>query len=128
MMIIAIMNIITVFLVLIMERTQMIGILKSMGMANKKIMYIFLYSSLYVVSLGTLLGTSMAVLLCVGQSQFGWIHLPEASYYIKEVPIYLKFSNILLIDLGTIMICLFLLFIPLIIIRTISPSKALKFT
>lgn len=127
MMIIAIMNIITVFLVLIMERTQMIGVLKSIGMANKNIMQIFLYSSLFVVGLGTLIGTCFATLLCIGQAQFGWIHLPEASYYIKEVPIYLKLSNVLLIDLGTIMICLLLLFIPLIIIRTISPSKALLF-
>lgn len=127
MLIIAIINMITAFLVLIMERTKMIGLLKSVGMPNFQVMKIFIYSSTYIVLLGTISGTLLAVILCKLQEHFGLIQLAESTYYIKQVPIYLNWSTIIIINLGTILLCILLLFIPAFIIRKISPTKALLF-
>lgn len=127
MLIIAIINMITAFLVLIMERTKMIGLLKSIGMPNFQIMKIFIFSSTYIVLFGALSGSIFAILLCKLQAHFGFIQLAESTYYIKQVPIFLNWTTVLLINLGTIFICVLLLFIPAFIIRKISPTKALLF-
>lgn len=127
MLIIAIINMMTAFLVLIMERTKMIGLLKSVGMPNFQVMKIFIYSSTYIVLLGTISGTLLALILCKLQEHFGLIQLAESTYYIKQVPIYLNWSTIIIINLGTVLLCVLLLFIPAFIIRKISPTKALLF-
>jgi len=127
MLLIAIINMITALLILILERTQMVGILKSLGMSNLKIQQIFIYSSLFIVTSGILLGTFLGVGLCLLQQHIGFINLDESTYYIKQVPIRLELSTIVWIDVGTILICLVLLLLPSYIIRTISPTKALRF-
>ena len=127
MMIIAIVNMITALLILIMERTQMIGILKSLGIENKKIKQIFLYTSFYIISLGVILGAILGIGLCLIQQHYGIITLDETVYYIKNVPIYLSVSTITYIIATTIFVCLSLLLIPAYIIKTILPTKALQF-
>nr|MBP6315736.1 ABC transporter permease [Chitinophagaceae bacterium] len=127
MLIIAVINMITALLILIMERTQMIGILKSLGMPNAGIRNIFMYTSFYIISAGVLMGALLGVGLCLLQAHFGIISLDEAVYYVNKVPIYLEPSTVASIIVGTILICLSLLLIPIYIIRTISPTKALKF-
>lgn len=127
MLIIAVINMITALLILIMERTQMIGILKSLGMANLQIRNIFLFTSFYIISFGTVMGAVLGIGLCLAQQYFGLFSLDESVYYIKKIPIYLDPITVLSILAGTIAVCLSLLLIPTYIIRTISPTKALKF-
>jgi lipoprotein-releasing system permease protein len=127
MLIIAVINMITALLILIMERTQMIGILKSLGMPNAGIRNIFLYTSFYIISAGVLIGTFLGIGLCFLQTRFGIISLDEAVYYVDKVPIHLDPITVVCIIVGTILICLSLLLIPIYIIRTILPTKALKF-
>ncbi len=127
MLIIAVINMITALLILIMERTQMIGILKSLGMPNHKIRNVFLYTSFYIISTGVGIGAVVGIGLCILQNKSGLISLDESIYYIDKVPIHLDFYTVAAILAGTILVCLSLLLIPMIIIRNILPTKALKF-
>jgi lipoprotein-releasing system permease protein len=96
-------------------------------MANLQIRNIFLFTSFYIISLGTVIGAVLGIGLCLAQQYFGLFSLDESVYYIKKIPIYLDPITILSILAGTIAVCLSLLLIPSYIIRTISPTKALKF-
>ncbi len=127
MLVIAIINMITALLILILERTQMIGVLKSLGMKNGAIRKVFLYNSAVIISIGILFGTILGVGICLIQQYAGIIKLDEATYYVKTVPISINLFTILWIDIITIISCLLLLLIPSIIIKTITPVKALKF-
>lgn len=127
MLIIAVINMITALLILIMERTQMIGILKSLGMINQSIRNVFLITSFYITSIGVGIGTVVGLGLSLLQSKFGFISLDENTYYIDTVPIYIDPLMVMKILIGTILVCLSLLLIPMYIIRNISPTKALKF-
>lgn len=127
MIIIATINMITAFLILVLERVQMIGILKSLGMSYSKIRSIFLYSSFYIISLGVLLGCIVGLSICFLQSYFGIISLDESIYFIKKVPIFIHIPTLIGIVLGTIGVCLSLLIIPSVIIHKISPTKAIRF-
>jgi lipoprotein-releasing system permease protein len=127
MLIIAMVNMITALLILILERTRMIGLLKAIGMPNGNIQQVFLFSSLGILTIGISVGTFFGIGLCMLQEKFGFIHLDESTYYIKTVPIFIQPSIIFMILSGTFILGLLLLFIPTIIIRTISPIKALLF-
>lgn len=128
MMIIAVINMITALLILILERTNMVGILKSLGMSNGNIRRIFLINSLQIVLMGACSGTLLGVGICLAQQHFGLVRLNEATYYVSQVPVYLHWANIAFINILTIGSCLILLIIPSFIIRTITPVKALRFT
>ena len=127
MMIIAAVNLITCLIILMLERTQMTGILKSMGAENWTIQKIFLLSSGYISISGVILGTLIGVSIAVLQQQTGFIPLNEEAYLISEAAVDLNLGNILLIDLGTIAICYVTLLLPSLIIRRISPLKAIRF-
>lgn len=127
MMIIAMINMISALLILILERTPMVGILKSLGMTNLKIQSIFLYSSLYIISVGILFGTILGIGLSYLQIKFGFLKLDEATYYINKVPIALHAENIALIIFSTTLICLSILIFPSLLVRKISPTKAINF-
>lgn len=127
MMIIALINMISALLILILERTPMIGILKSLGMSNIKIQLIFLYSSFYIIGIGLLLGTLLGVGLCLLQKKFGFLKLDEATYYVTKIPIALHTENILIILFSTVLICFSILIFPSLIVRKVSPTKAINF-
>jgi lipoprotein-releasing system permease protein len=127
MMIIALINMISALLILILERTPMIGILKSLGMSNLKIQLIFLYSSFYIIGIGLFLGTLLGVGLCLLQQKFGFLKLDEATYYVNKIPIALHLENILFILFSTVIICFSILIFPSLIIRNVSPTKAINF-
>lgn len=127
MMIIAIINMITALLILILERTQMVGILKSIGMRNTKIRSIFIINSLQIAGLGILFGTILGLSICVLQQRYGFFTLNESTYYVKQVPIFIQWSTIAFIIVLTFLTCFVLLLIPSYIIKTIRPVKALKF-
>ena len=127
MIVVATINMIVALLVLILERTQMIGILKALGANNWNIRKIFLYNAAYLISRGLLLGNLIALALLFLQKTFGIIKLNPQNYYVSEVQVDINFLHILLLNIGTIVICLLVLLIPSYIITKISPVKAIRF-
>lgn len=127
MIIIAGINMITALLVLILERTQMIGILKALGNNNWSIRKIFLYNAAYLIGIGLFWGNLIGIGLLLVQKYFGVITLDPETYYVNQAPVYLNLSHILLINLGTLVLCLLMLIIPSVIVSKISPVKAIKF-
>jgi len=117
---------ISTLLILILERTNMIGILKALGMKNGSIRKIFLYNSAYIIGKGLLWGNLAGITLCWLQLHFGIIKLPQESYYVSVVPINLYYLPILLINVGTLLVCMILLIVPSHIISRIQPVKAIQ--
>ncbi|MCC1484111.1 ABC transporter permease [Winogradskyella immobilis] len=121
-------NMITALLVLILERTQMIGVLKALGSSNWTIRKVFLYNASYLVGLGLLWGNIIGISLLFIQNQFGLVKFPNPEqYYISKIPIYISLDYILLLNIGTFIICMLMLIVPSVIISKISPVKAMRF-
>jgi lipoprotein-releasing system permease protein len=120
-------NMVVALLVLILERTQMIGILKSLGANNWNIRKIFIYNSFYLITKGLFWGNLIGISLLLLQKYFGVIKLNPESYYVNEAPVDINIFYILLLNIGTVAICLLVLLIPSYIITKISPSKAIRF-
>ena len=124
---VATINMVVALLVLILERTQMIGILKSMGANNWTVRKIFLYNAFYLISKGLFWGNLIGVGMLLIQQNFGIIKLNPENYYVNEAPVFIDFGTIFLLNIGTILICLLILLIPSYIITKISPIKAIRF-
>lgn len=120
-------NMISGLLILILERINMIGVLKAMGAENWLIRKIFLYNAIFLTGRGLLWGNVIGIGLCLIQEHFKVIKLDPASYYINSVPINLEIIPLLLLNLGTMVVILSMLVIPSFIISRVSPVKAIKF-
>lgn len=120
-------NMVVALLVLILERTQMIGILKSVGANNWSIRKIFLYNAAYLIGRGLLWGNIIGIGLLLLQKQFEIVKLNPESYYVNVAPVEINLLYILLLNIGTVLICLVVLLIPSYIITKISPSKSIRF-
>jgi lipoprotein-releasing system permease protein len=127
MILVAVVNMITALIILILENTRLIGILKALGMNNKQVQKIFLYQISVIVGKGLLYGNTIAIVLCLLQSKLHFIKLDETSYYIDHVPVHLNWALILLINMATFVICTLALLIPLRLITRISPVKAIRY-
>jgi lipoprotein-releasing system permease protein len=127
MIIVATINMVVALLVLILERTQMIGILKALGANNWAVRKIFLYNAFYLIVRGLFWGNAIGIGLILIQQYFGIIQLNPENYYVNQAPVYLNWGYILLLNIGTILICLVVLLIPSYIITKISPVKAIRF-
>ncbi|MCX6248555.1 MAG: ABC transporter permease [Bacteroidetes bacterium] len=119
---------ISTLLILILERTTMIGILKALGMTNGGIRRIFLVNAVYIIGQGLLWGNLVGATLCVIQQKYGVITLPQESYYVSVVPVNLDLWNILLLNAGTVLVCLAMLLLPSFVSTRISPVKAIRFS
>jgi lipoprotein-releasing system permease protein len=120
-------NMITALLVLILERTQMVGILKALGAANFSIRKIFLYNAGYLIIKGLFWGNLIGLTLLFVQKYSGILTLDPSTYYVTAVPVHIDFGYIALLNIGTLLLCLSMLIIPSIIIAKISPAKSIKF-
>ena len=127
MLVVAVINMISALLIMILERTNMIGLLKALGESNWGIRKIFLYNALYLVGFGMLLGNIFGLGLGFFQQKTKFFKLDEASYYMKFIPVEFNLIDILLINLGTLIVCLLVLLIPSILVTKISPVKAIAF-
>jgi lipoprotein-releasing system permease protein len=127
MIVVATINMVVALLVLILERTQMIGILKAMGANNWNIRKIFLYNAFYLIVRGLFWGNLIALSLLFIQKYFGVIQLNPENYYVNQAPVSINLGHILLLNAGTIAVCLLVLLIPSYIITKISPVKAIRF-
>ena len=125
--IVAILNLITCLIILLLERTRMIGVLKALGSPNITIQKIFLYQGAMITVTGIVIGNVLALLLCWFQQHYGFITLPEEMYYISKAEIRLEWWHVVFVDVLTFVICLSILMIPTLIIRRIQPVKAIQF-
>lgn len=128
MILVSIINMTTSLMILILERTNMIGILKALGTPNWSIRKIFLYNAAYIIGWGLLLGNLIGIGLCLLQIQFGIITLPEDLYYVSVVPIEFNWLTILALNAGTMFITLMVLIIPSWLVSKIDPVKAIRFS
>ena len=120
-------NIISVLLVLILERTNMIGILKSIGADNSSIKRVFLIIVSYIIFLGLLIGNLVGLGLLFAQKKLSLIKLDPEIYYTSQVPVYLSLDYIFILNLFTFLVCLFSIVIPSYLISKISPIDSIKF-
>ena len=127
MIVVSTINMVVALLVLILERTQMIGILKAMGANNWNIRKIFLYNAFYLIARGLVYGNLIAISLLLIQKNFGVVKLNPENYYVNEAPVSINLFHILVLNGGTIFLCLLVLMIPSYIITRISPVKAIRF-
>jgi len=128
MIIVAGINMITALLVLILERTQMIGILKALGSSNWSIRKVFLYNATYLICLGLFWGNLIGIGLLFIQQQFELLKFPDPEqYYVSVIPVHIGLDYIILLNIGTFIACLLMLLIPSVIITKISPVKAIRF-
>jgi len=127
MIIVAGINMITALLVLILERTQMIGVLKALGSNNWSIRKLFLYNASYLIVLGLFWGNLIGLGLLFAQKYFKLFPLDPSIYYVTEVPIYINVSYFIALNIGTFILCLIMLLVPSYVITKISPVRAMRF-
>lgn len=127
MIIVATINMVVALLVLILERTQMIGILKALGASNWSVRKIFLYNAFYLIIRGLFWGNLIGISLLLIQQYFGIIKLNPENYYVNQAPVCLNWGYVVLLNLLTITVCFLVLLIPSYIITKISPVKAIRF-
>lgn len=127
MLLVALLNMTTALLILILDRTRMIGILKALGAGNNLIRSIFLYNALIILGIGLTIGNALGLGICWLQQQTGFIKLDESSYYFSEAPVYFDWLPVLGINLLTIVITLLVLILPSMLISKVSPLKAIRY-
>ncbi|MFD2565810.1 ABC transporter permease [Pseudotenacibaculum haliotis] len=120
-------NMITALLVLILERVPMIGVLKALGSSNWSIRKVFLYNATYLILQGLFWGNLIGLTILLAQQYFGFITLDPENYYVSEVPVYINVFSMLLLNIGTLVLCFAMLLIPSVIITKIQPSKSIRF-
>ena len=127
MLVVSIINMVTALLILILERTNMIGTLKSLGTTNGRIQRIFLYYGAIIIVTGLTIGNAIGLGLCWLEQQFKFIHLSEVDYYLSYAPIQFDFWTILILNIGTLIITTLFLILPTFMVLSISPVKAIRF-
>jgi len=127
MIIVALINMVNALLILILDRTNMIGLLKALGASNAGIIKIFLYQSAHIVIRGMLWGNIIGLGFCFIQSQFQLISLDPQTYYVSHAPIYIEVWQIVLLNGGVFAICVLFLVIPALLVSKISPVRALRY-
>lgn len=127
MILVATINMVVALLVLILERTQMIGILKALGANNWSVRKIFLYNAFYLILRGLVWGNGIGIGVLLIQKYFGVIQLNPENYYVNQAPVYFNLGYILVLNLLTVAVCSIVLLIPSYIITKISPVKAIRY-
>lgn len=127
MLVVAGFNMVSGLLILILDRTNMIGILKALGSPNVSIRKIFLYQAGFMILKGLIWGNLIGILICLVQDRFAIIGLDQSSYYLNTVPINFSILHILALNLGTALIIVLMLIIPSMVISRISPARAIRF-
>lgn len=127
MLFIAVVNLITCLLILLLERVPMVGSLNAMGASHAMIQKVFLYQASFIACAGIGLGVLIGLGLSVLQLKFQWIHLDESAYLIDVLPIQIQPLQVIGVIVGTAIICYLSFLLPTIWIKKISPAKAIRF-
>ncbi|HOI29793.1 MAG TPA: ABC transporter permease [Melioribacteraceae bacterium] len=124
---VAVFNIIGTLLMIVLERTNTIGVLRSLGMSRKRIISLFLYHGFYLTIIGTIAGNLLAYILSILQDRFDIISLPDKIYFVSRVPIAINPDNYLFVSAITIVIALIASIIPAFVASKIKPISAIRF-
>ena len=127
MILVSIINMISALLILILDRTAMIGLLKAMGALNWNIQKIFIINAAYLILWGLLLGNIIGLGLGFVQQQFHLVSLDKSSYYVDHVPILFEPSDILFLNLGSFVICTAMMILPSFVVSRIDPVRTIRF-
>lgn len=127
MVVIATLNLVTCLLILVLERTRMVGILKAIGAQNFIIQRIFLYHGSLISVAGLVGGNVLAFVICWLQQKYGFITLPEDAYYISKAAVDIVWWQVLLVNITTFVVCFLVLTIPTLIVKKIQPVRAIQF-
>lgn len=127
MILIAGINMITALLVLILEKTNMIGVLKSLGANNLSIRKVFLYNAVYLILIGLFWGNLIGLGILFLQEKFHIITLDPKTYYVKSAPVFIEWYHVVFLNIGTLVLCFIMLLLPSYIITRVNPVKAIKF-
>lgn len=125
--IVAIINLVTCLLILVLERTRMVGVLKAVGCPNVSIQQIFLYHSTYITVVGVVAGFVCGVGLCLLQAYTGFIKLDESAYYVSVAPVKIIWWQVGAVCSGTVVVCFASLILPTLLVRSVNPVKAIQF-
>ncbi len=128
MMAVAAINLITCLLILVIERTRMVGVLKAVGMDNARIKQVFWYYALYISLMGIGIGLAISLLLLWLQYQFGFIQMDESTYYVAVLPVKIIWWQVAAIVVGTFTVCAVTLRLPLVYVTKTNIVKALRFS
>ena len=127
MLIVSAFNMISGLLIIILDRTTMIGILKALGMNNQGVRNIFLYQSVYLMAKGLFWGNLAGIGVCLLQYYFKFLKLNPESYFLEYVPVNFNLSHLVILNIGTLLITLIVLMLPSMVIARIDPSRTIRF-
>jgi lipoprotein-releasing system permease protein len=127
MLVVAVINMITALLILILERTNMIGILKALGAPNGQIRQIFLLNAAWITVAGLFWGNLIGLAFCFLEDKYHFIKLTEADYFLSYAPISVDWWSILWLNLGTLAVTLLFLLLPALLIHRVTPVRAIRF-
>ncbi len=124
---VALFNIISVLLIMIVERVEMIGILKTIGASNGQLQRIFFYKSIKLMYWGVLWGNLIGLAICWLQAYFQWIPMDEDTYYMRAVPVLLNYAVVFILNILILFLVLFMILLPTFLISFIKPIRAIRF-
>lgn len=127
MVIVAVINMISVLLIMILERTRTIGLLKALGMANGRIWDLFVTNGSFLVLIGLALGNILGLGLIASQDLWGWLTVDQESYFVEVVPVEWVWDWFLYVNLGVLAICSIAMYLPALLVLRISAVRALRF-